>query len=126
MHTIVIRLKDALEEVREWWESDEEKRCWLLWILFVGAVAAGGKIEEKWWFVRQLGSLCFDMGIWDMESMKSKLRTAIWEEEWCSGKAEVIWEDAVTRGLEAPLHVGLTESDGNIPGSSFDSSDFDS
>ncbi|CZR53411.1 uncharacterized protein PAC_03289 [Phialocephala subalpina] len=94
---MVARLRDALEEVKEWWESNE-KKMWLLWILFVGAVATRRELEERWWFIDELRRLCTEMRIWDVQNLKAMLRGVLWEEEWCGEKAEAIWEEVVAQG----------------------------
>lgn len=93
------RLKDSLEiGIMEWWESDMERRVWLLWTLWIGMVAA--RDEERWWFGGELSRLCVEMEIWDMEMLKERLRGVVWEEEWCGEMSEGIWDDVIGRVSE--------------------------
>ncbi|KUJ17967.1 uncharacterized protein LY89DRAFT_732670 [Mollisia scopiformis] len=105
VQSMLLRLKDSLEQlgIVEWWESDEERRIWLLWIFWVGAVAA--KSEERWWFVSQVGRLCAEMNIWDVKRLKETLRRAVWEEEWCGNLAERVWDDFITQTAEVQTYA---------------------
>lgn len=100
VQTMVLRLRDTLEQIGiiDWWESDEERRVWLLWILWMGSVAA--VVEERWWFIGELGRLCSVMGIWDAEVLKERLKEVIWEEEWCRERVDRVWDEIVPQGTD--------------------------
>jgi hypothetical protein len=96
VQAMVLRLRDSLEQIgiMDWWESDEDRRVWLLWILWMGVVAVRG--EERLWFLSELGRLCAVMEVWDGETLRGSLKKVVWEEEWCGGRVDEIWDDIMS------------------------------
>ncbi|KAE8449819.1 hypothetical protein EG329_007296 [Mollisiaceae sp. DMI_Dod_QoI] len=122
VQAMVLRLQDSLKEVREWWENEEERKIWLLWILWMGAMA--GKGEVRWWFFGEMRSLSSEIGIWDVEGLKEKLRTCVWEEEWCGERAEEVWEDVIAQAPEdVRVDSAFTES-ADVTDVGFNNADF--
>lgn len=122
VNTMALRLQVSLREVINLWDSDQEKSAWLLWMMWIGAIAS--RADQRWWFVEEVRRLCSVMGIWDIEGLKENLRCVLWEEEWCGGKAEEVWEEASAQGLETRAPVGLDVVDGFMTSDSFEYSEF--
>lgn len=95
LYKLVQRLQDSLMvQVPGWWSSNEERRIWLLWILFVGAIASLGRLE-RFWFVGELGKVCADLNIWTREALRDTLKLVLWQDEFCENNLRILWDDMV-------------------------------
>lgn len=65
---------------------------WMLWVLFVGALAAG-RWEEREWFVQELGVICQQFGIQTLGGMRESLRRVVWQEEFCGVPCARLWDE---------------------------------
>lgn len=117
LYTVVQRLKDSLEaQLPGWWYGGWERKAWLLWILFVGTVAANGR-TERFWFVRELGGLCRDLGVWSREELRESLGKVVLQEVFFEWHLMAVWEDVsflwevegVVPIVDAGLELGLGE-----------------
>jgi hypothetical protein len=98
LYRLLQRLHGSLEPILPgWWNADRERMEWLLWILFVGGVAADGR-EERAWFVSELGNLCMELGIWTLEGLKEGLKRVVWQEAWCADRCARLWDDLTLFG----------------------------
>ncbi|KAL2071175.1 hypothetical protein VTL71DRAFT_12410 [Oculimacula yallundae] len=75
-----------------WWNSTTEREAWLLWILFIGGIAAVGRLERLW-FVSEMVRVCKALGIWDEDALRRSLETVLWQDEFCDDKFTSLWED---------------------------------
>lgn len=87
------RLKDAIEiQLNGWWESTDEKKVWLLWMLFIGSATTAGRYE-RWWFVEQIQRICRELLIIDVEGLIIALKRVLWQEAWCTRHCITLWDD---------------------------------
>ncbi|KAH9214366.1 hypothetical protein DL95DRAFT_151275 [Leptodontidium sp. 2 PMI_412] len=77
-----------------WWTSSREKQVWLLWILFIGGIAAAGR-AERLWFVGEIVGICKTVGIWDKEALGGCLKDVLWQDAFCSEKLDLLWQEMV-------------------------------
>ncbi|KAH7399808.1 fungal-specific transcription factor domain-containing protein [Cadophora sp. MPI-SDFR-AT-0126] len=95
IHRMVQRLQESLVgTLSQWWTGTRESMIWLLWILFVGGIAAMGR-EERMWFVQEMSGICRTLGISDNDTLRNSLYLVLWQEEFCGEKLELLWLDVV-------------------------------
>ena len=93
VYRLAQRLQQSLEEqLPGWWNSNAERQTWLLWMLFIGGIAAAGSIG-RWWFVRELGNTCRMLGIWSGDAFREGLKQVLWQEAWCEDHCMVLWQE---------------------------------
>jgi hypothetical protein len=93
LYKILQRLHGSLKPVLPgWFNASEERMYWLLWILFVGGVAANGR-KERSWFVNELGHVCIDLKIWTLDGLKECLERVVWQDAWCAERCAALWDD---------------------------------
>lgn len=93
LYTVVLRLKDSLEgQLPGWWTSNWERKRWLLWILYMGAVASNGR-PERLWFVTELGKLCGVVGVESRDQLRVALVKVVLQEVFFEFHLISIWED---------------------------------
>jgi hypothetical protein len=106
VYRLVQRLHESLEEqLPGWWTSNIERQTWLLWMLFMGGVAAVGRVE-RWWFVRELGNVCRMLGIWSGVAFRDDLMKVLWQEAWCVDHCAALWQDV--RAFEELEDISLS------------------
>jgi hypothetical protein len=98
------RLQEALDiQLGGWWDSNNQRRIWLLWMLFIGAATVTGR-SERWWFVKEMGSVCKELGIDSHGKLQDALKRVLWQDAWCSDHCASLWYDlAVFGGEESSL-----------------------
>ncbi|KAE9375227.1 hypothetical protein N431DRAFT_555700 [Stipitochalara longipes BDJ] len=111
--TVIQRLQYSLkEEVIGWWSENLERRIWLLWILFMGAVASNGR-AERFWFIEELVKVCRDLGISEVEGpggLRKYLGRVVLQDIFFEWHLNAAWEDIVLFGeAEGPAIVEVLE-----------------
>ncbi|KAF4628236.1 hypothetical protein G7Y89_g9915 [Cudoniella acicularis] len=92
---LVLRLQDSLKlGLQQWWVSSSECETWLLWILFIGAVASRGRYERRW-FIQYLANIMSLLGIYSFEALQSHLEKVLWQEAFCANHCRSVWGDVV-------------------------------
>jgi hypothetical protein len=113
----VRRLQDSLEvQISRWWSSSEERGNWLLWIIFMGYIAAAGR-AERGWFVREAGRMCQLLGIGGLEELKGGLMRVVWQDGFCMGSCVMIWDEIckmwrAESGFKNSLDQGMGDETG--------------
>lgn len=64
----------------------------MLWVLFVGALASG-RWEEREWFVQELELISQQLGIRNLGEMRGFLRRVVWQEEFCGEPCARLWDE---------------------------------
>lgn len=83
---MALRLRTSLESsLYDWWNADSEYQTWLLWILFAGYLACEGILEQREWFLGNLGVTSDLLGICDGEGLRGRLEMVLWVEEFKDG-----------------------------------------
>lgn len=85
---LITRLVDRLQEALEnqsgrWWHLAEERKIWLLWILFMGYSATADR-NERWGFVQEVRHVCLELGMSGGQELKDTLKRVLWQEAWCA------------------------------------------
>ncbi len=115
LYTVVQRLQNSLEtQLPGWWYGNLERKIWLLWIVFVGAVATDSR-PERLWFVKELGKLCKELDVWDFERLREHLGKVVLQEIFFEFHLISIWDD-VTLSWEVE---GASSFDGGMLESEF-------
>ncbi|KAH7351275.1 fungal-specific transcription factor domain-containing protein [Rhexocercosporidium sp. MPI-PUGE-AT-0058] len=95
VYRLVQRLQGSLVGILPgWWSSSKERQVWLLWIMFVGGIAAVGR-GESGWFVGEMVGVCRILGIWDKTALRGCLEGVLWQEEFFGEKLSLMWQDMV-------------------------------
>ena len=95
LYHLVQRLQNKLEiHLDGWWSSNYERQTWLLWMLFMGAAASAGRYE-RWWFVKEMSTVCRAMRIWSREELEEALKRVLWQHVWCQDYVKSVWNDIV-------------------------------
>jgi hypothetical protein len=100
-----------------WWSGPWERRVWLLWILFIGAVASIGR-TERLWFIKALGKLCRLAGVCGIEGsvgLRESLRKVVLQDIFFEFHLRAVWEDIMLFGEVDELH-GTGSFEGNFDG----------
>lgn len=92
------RLKTALDEggtaedLCKLWEGHLSL---LTWILFLGAVACEGRVEDRMFFVRRLRIVVENLGISEAgrKGFEAVLKSCLWLESFCTPHAAAVWEE---------------------------------
>jgi hypothetical protein len=96
--TVAQRLQNSLgQEVMEWWLGSWERRAWLLWIFFIGAVVSNGRIERLW-FIQELGKLCRLAGVCEIEGsggLRECLGRVVLQDIFFEFHLRAVWEDII-------------------------------
>jgi hypothetical protein len=94
---LVERLRTSLEDYSGGeWESDEEKRKFLAWILFVGAAEAEGR--ARIWFVTNLKLVCELLGVKGKVGLEGLLKQVLWHDQWCGEHMNNVWGAVIPPG----------------------------
>jgi hypothetical protein len=92
---LVERLQEAMEiQLGGWWDATDERRTWLLWMLFMGGSATAGRLE-RWWFVKEMEIVCGGLGIRSEQGFRDALKRALWQEAWCADHCMSLWNDLI-------------------------------
>ncbi|PVH89111.1 hypothetical protein DL98DRAFT_96440 [Cadophora sp. DSE1049] len=95
VHRLAQRLQESLVgKLPGWWTSTREGTLWMLWILFIGGIAALRR-GERLWFVRKIVGVCKTLDVCDKNALRKSLRLVLWQEEFCGEKLELLWLDMV-------------------------------
>ncbi|KAG4431745.1 hypothetical protein IFR05_012779 [Cadophora sp. M221] len=95
VYRLVQRLQGSLIGVLPgWWTSSRERQVWLLWIMFIGGIASAARLERLW-FVSEMVDICPALGIWDEEALMGCLKNVLWQDEFCSDRLNLLWQDMV-------------------------------
>jgi hypothetical protein len=101
LETLIFRLQNSLLDSMPWWSSDLnssshlQRKIWLLWILFIGAVASNGRIE-RFWFIKELGGLCSELGVSEIEGsegLRGRLSSVVLQDLFFEWHLSAVWED---------------------------------
>jgi hypothetical protein len=108
LSTLISRLQGSLLNSLSWWyaepDSKSERKIWLLWIFFVGAVASLGRLE-RFWFVQELDKLCLELGVSRVEGnggLRDRLASVVLQELFFGWHLVAVWED-----ITALLDLGM-------------------
>jgi hypothetical protein len=97
-HTIgrmMLRLQDALEgDIDIYWTTTPVLQAWLLWILFIGYIAADQR-PERAWFVNQIARTVGLLGVYTLEALEGELKKVLWREDFCGGVCRGLWGEIV-------------------------------
>ncbi|PMD44826.1 hypothetical protein L207DRAFT_562146 [Hyaloscypha variabilis F] len=114
--TVIQRLQTSLNtEVMAWWNDTWERKLWLLWILFMGAVAGNGK-AERFWFIEEMAGLCRDLGMSGVEGptgLRDYLGRVVLQDIFFEWHLNAVWEDVVLFG-EVGLPVDVEAFEGSF------------
>ncbi|KAK0102277.1 hypothetical protein ONS95_005899 [Cadophora gregata] len=95
VHIIAQRLLESIvTQLSTGWMKTKERMLWLLWILFVGGIAAMGRLERLS-FVREMVVVCTKLQVWDKDALRDSLRLVLWQEGFAKEKLELLWLDMV-------------------------------
>lgn len=94
---LVLALKASLDAALDGAPIDDRVPC-LVWILFVGAIAARGMAERRW-FVERLAGLCEWEGVTRWKEVKGLVRGYVWCGDAMDDEGMEVWDDV--RGLVA-------------------------
>lgn len=99
----------------KWWYGDWERKGWLLWILFMGAVASNGR-TERFWFVQELGKVCSELGIGGIKGSggpRERLDRVVLQDIFFEWHLVAIWEDVLLFG-ETDRPLGAVDLEGTF------------
>lgn len=105
---LVLALKSSLDASLDGLPISAQARV-LIWILFVGAVAARG-MEERAWFVERLAGLCEWEGVARWKEVKSLVRGYVWCGDAMDEEAMEVWDDVRS------LIYGYEDGEGEVVG----------
>jgi hypothetical protein len=95
---MVLRLQRSLDsQLFVWLNHTDECLTWLLWILFMGRIAARGR-SEGLWFLQKLVATTDLLEIFSPESLELHLRKILWHEGFCATQCEILWDDIMLFG----------------------------
>jgi hypothetical protein len=96
LDTVIQRLQNSLgEDVMGWWFGNWERKIWLLWILFVGAVASNGR-TERFWFTSELVKFSRLLGVNRIEGpggLRELLGSVVLQDIFFEWHLVSVWED---------------------------------
>jgi hypothetical protein len=92
----VKRLKDHLEDNGSMTLLEELDTELLLWVLFIGGMAAFGR-SERVWFRTWIGRKCSDLGLGCWEDARSTVRRFAWVDWFCDPPSKALWNDYAQR-----------------------------
>jgi hypothetical protein len=117
LSTLIFRLQGSLLNSLSWWYAEpdfrSERKFWLLWILFVGAVASLGRVE-RFWFIQELEKLCLDLGVSRLEGnegLRDRLASVVLQELFFEWHLVAVWED-----ITALLDLGMPYENEDVEG----------
>ena len=88
----VKRLKDHLEDNGSMILLEELNAELLLWVLFIGGMAAFGR-SERVWFRTWIGRKCLDLGLACWEDSRNAIRRFAWVDWFCDPPSKALWND---------------------------------
>jgi len=114
--TVIQRLQHAVTlngEVMGWWTGNWERKMWLLWIFFMGAVASNGR-PERFWFIEEMAKLCRDLrmkGVEGPDGLRECLGRLVLQEIFFEWHLTAVWEDVMLfGGIELPASEDAVEA----------------
>ena len=117
LSTLIFRLQGSLLNSLSWWYAEpdfrSERKFWLLWILFVGAVASLGRVE-RFWFIQELEKLCLELGVSRLEGnegLRDRLASVVLQELFFEWHLVAVWED-----ITALLDLGMPYENEDVEG----------
>ena len=111
--TVIQRLQYSLKaEVAEWWTGNWDRKIWLVWILFMGAVASNGR-ADRFWFIEEMARVCRDLRISGVEGpggLREYLGRVVLQDIFFEWHLTAVWEDVALFGeLEGPASGEIFE-----------------